>query len=447
MNQESQSTTILISSSDETILERAYLSSTWRIIPLLSLLWLLAWVDRANVAFAKLQMLSELHFNEAVYGFGAGMFFIGYSVFVIPSILSLQKFGARRVIATLSIGWGVTSLGMMFVRTPLEFYLLRFLLGSFEAGFYPGVILYLTYWFPGKRRTRNFSIFHSAAICSTVVVGLTGAVVLQNMNGFGGLAGWRWMFLIQSIPTIMLGCLAALVLADRPASAKWLSSEQKHLVDADLRKDGAQVSESKEGPWAQLFTPIIWKLILVYFCVLCSNAALAFFIPSILKQAGFGGYASIGNALAVICILGAVVSVGISFLASRTGLIRWFSAGAALLTVASLLALVFVWHDNRAATFAALVLALGGTGAGISLFWYVPPRLLDGKTAAVGIAFISMFANLAGFFTPWLTGLTQTVTGHYTSSFVAIACIQALAAVLILTVIPATYRGKRLTGH
>lgn len=432
---------------EELLLAKAYASSTWRIIPLLTLLWLLAWVDRANVAFAKLQMLADLHFDEAVYGLGAGMFFIGYFLFVIPSTMSLQKFGARRVISILSIGWGTTSLGMMFVRTPLEFYFLRFLLGAFEAGFYPGVILYLTYWFPGKWRTRNFSIFHAGAICSTVVVGLTGAIVLEHMDGLGGVVGWRWMFLIQSIPTIVLGCLVALLLADRPASAKWLSGEQKLLVDADLRSESVQERRSSESPWALLYNAAVWKLILVYFCILCANAALAFFIPTILKQAGFGSYAHIGNALAAICILGALVSVGISSIASRTSLIRWFSAAAAMLTVASLLALVFVWHDNQAATFVALVFALGGTGAGISLFWHVPPRLFDSKTAAAGIAFISMFATLAGFFTPWLTGLVQTITGHYTSSFIAIACIQLLAAVLILTVMPSAVRSKQPASH
>jgi MFS family permease len=447
MNSQSRIAPIVARGKENSLLAKAYSSATWRIIPLLSMLWLLAWVDRANVAFAKLQMLSDLHFNEAVYGFGAGMFFIGYSLFVIPSTLSLQKFGARRVIATLSIGWGTTSLGMMFVHTPLEFYCLRFLLGAFEAGFYPGVILYLTYWFPGKWRTRNFSVFHSSAICSTVLVGLTGAVVLERMNGFGGLVGWRWMFMIQSIPTILLGCLVAVVLADRPENAKWLTREQKLLVAADLKRDAGEDIGPAESRWALLYNPMVWKLIVIYFCILCANAALAFFIPTILKQVGFGSYTHIGNALAAICVVGALVSVGISTLASRSGRIRGFSAAAATLTVLSLISLVFVWHDNQVATFIALVFALGGTGAGVSLFWHVPPRVLSSKTAAIGIAFISMFATLAGFFTPWLTGLVQTLTGHYTSSFIAVAGIQALAAILILTVVPSTGRAMRGAAH
>jgi MFS family permease len=447
MNSESNIASIAADAKEDSLLAQAYASATWRIIPLLSMLWLLAWVDRANVAFAKLQMLSDLHFNEAVYGFGAGMFFIGYSLFVIPSTLSLQRFGARRVIATLSIGWGTTSLGMMLVQTPLEFYCLRFLLGAFEAGFYPGVILYLTYWFPGKRRTRNFSVFHSSAICSTVMVGLTGAAVLEHMNGFGGIVGWRWMFMIQSIPTILLGCLVAMVLADRPENAKWLTREQKLLVAADLKRDAGEHIGPAESRWALLYNPMVWKLILIYFCILCANAALAFFIPTILKQVGFGSYAHIGNALAQICVLGAFVSVGVSTLASRIDRIRGFSAAAATLTVLSLISLVFVWHDNQAATFIALVFALGGTGAGISLFWHLPPRLLSNQTAAIGIAFISMFATLAGFFTPWLTGLVQTLTGHYTSSFIAVAGIQALAAILILTVVPRSARAMRGVAH
>jgi MFS family permease len=417
-------------------LKRAYASAEWRIVPLLFALWLLAWVDRANVSFAKRQMLSDLRFSEAVYGFGSGLFFLGYVIFGVPSTLIQQRLGARRTIAVIAIGWGATSIAMTFVRGPMLFYALRFLLGVFEAGFYPGVILYFTCWFPAKRRTRNFSIFHSAAICSTVVVGLTGAAVLEHMSGYLTVEGWRWMFLFQAAPTLLLGCVAVFVLPDRPATARWLSDEQKCLVERDLAKESKQMAGREDRPWASVRTPAIWNLILIYFCILSANAALSFYIPTILKEAGFDGYSAIGNALAAICVLGAVLNVVFCSHAARRDEIRFHCALASAVSVVSLIALVFVWHENRVATFVLLVTALAGTGAGISLFWQIPARMLSGSAAAVGIAFISSAANLAGFFTPWLTGLVRTLTGHYTSSFLTVACIQAIAAIALFAWTP-----------
>jgi MFS family permease len=417
-------------------LKRAYARAEWRIVPLLFGLWLLAWVDRANVSFAKLQMLSDLQFSEAVYGFGAGLFFLGYVIFGVPSTLFQQRVGARKTIAAIAIGWGATSIAMTFIHGPMAFYALRFLLGVFEAGFYPGVILYFTYWFPAKRRTRNFSIFHSAAICSTVVVGLTGSAVLEHMSGYLGVAGWRWMFLFQAAPTLLLGCVAVFVLPDRPARARWLTDEQKRLIESDLARENSKMAGREDRPWVSLRTPTIWNLILIYFCILSANAALSFYIPTILKEAGFGGYSAIGNALAAICVLGALLNVAFSSHAARRDEIRYHCAVASVVSVVSLVALVLVWHENRVATFVLLVTALAGTGAGISLFWQIPGRMLSGSAAAVGIAFISSAANLAGFFTPWLTGLVRTLTGHYTSSFLTVACIQAIAAIALFAWTP-----------
>jgi len=192
----------------------------------------------------------------------------------------------------------------------------------------------------------------------------------------------------------------------------------------------------EDRPWVSLRTPTIWNLILIYFCILSANAALSFYIPTILKEAGFGGYSAIGNALAAICVLGALLNVAFSSHAARRDEIRYHCAVASVVSVVSLVALVLVWHENRVATFVLLVTALAGTGAGISLFWQIPGRMLSGSAAAVGIAFISSAANLAGFFTPWLTGLVRTLTGHYTSSFLTVACIQAIAAIALFAWTP-----------
>jgi MFS family permease len=432
--------------ASEMALRRAYSASEWRIVPILFLLWMLAWVDRANVAFAKLQMLSDLHFSEIVYGFGAGLFFLGYVVFGIPSTLIQQRLGARKTIAAIAIGWGATSLAMTLVNSPPVFYFLRFLLGAFEAGFYPGVILYLNLWFPAQRRTRNFSIFHSAAICSTVAVGLTGGFILQHMSGLLSLQGWRWMFLVQAAPTLLLGCLVPFVLSDSPATASWLSAEERELIQSDLARDRQRSSAGADHHGPLLANPVVWVLFAAYFCILTANTALSFFIPTILHDAGFGGYTAIGNAIAAMCVLGAIGNIAFCSFASRHSDVRYHCAIASIVSVASLILLIFVWHSNRAATFTTLVFALAGTGAGISLFWQIPVRFLKSNTAAVGVAFISSFANLAGFLTPWLTGYIREATGTYTSGFVTAACVQALSAVMLVVALPLAASRNRVAA-
>jgi MFS family permease len=421
-------------------LRRAYSASEWRIIPILAGLWMLSWVDRANISFAKLQMLSDLHFSETVYGFGAGLFFLGYIVFAVPTTLLQQRIGAKRIISAIAIGWGTVSIAMMFVKSPAGFYFLRFLLGVFEAGFYPGAILYLNLWFPTKRRTRNFSIFHSAAICSTVVVGLSGGFVLEHMSGLASLAGWRWMFLVQAAPTALLGCVVWLMLPDGPATASWLSEEERRLIQADIEHDGKQAFAGEHSPRPLLANATVWVLIAVYFCILTANSALSFFIPTILRDAGFGGYAAIGNAIAAICILGALGNIAFSTYASRHSDVRRYCAIASMASVASLFLLVFVWHSSRAATFMTLAIALAGTGAGVSLFWQIPVRYVKASSAALGISLINSAANLAGFLTPWLTGYVREVTGTYKSGFITAACAQAIGAAILVVVLPLVIR-------
>ncbi len=446
MYQEHKIAAAAVGGEGEAALRRAYVASEWRILPILSCLWMLAWVDRANVSFAKLQMLSDLHFGEVVYGFGAGLFFLGYVVFGIPAIMIQRKIGARLTIAAIAIGWGVTSVAMIFATNPISFYLLRFLLGVFEAGFYPGVILYFASWFNTRRRTRNFSMFHSAAICSTVVVGLSGGFILDHMSGWLSVAGWRWMFLVQAAPTIVLGGLVLYILPDGPRSAPWLSPEQRSLIQADL--DSERTPETAGPDKCSILTnPMVWLLSAIYFCILAANSALGFYMPTILSEAGFGGYTAIGNALVGICLLGALGNIVFSTYASRRRETQIFCAIGSFLSVASLIVLVFVWHSSRVGTFAALVVALAGTGAGISLFWQTPTRYLKEGSIAIAVPFISSVANIAGFLTPSLTGYARELAGSYAAGFLTAACAQALAGVLLVAVIPIAVRRTRLSKN
>jgi len=422
------------------VLRKAYRTSEWRILPILFGLWMLAWVDRANVAFAKLQMLPDLGFSETAYGFGAGLFFLGYVLLGVPSAMVQRRAGARLTISVIALGWGATSVAMIFVQSTGMFYALRFLLGAFEAGFYPGVILYLNQWYPTQRRTRNFSIFHSAAICSTVAVGMTGGFVLDHMSGLFGVAGWRWMFLVQAVPTMVLAWVAFVVLPDGPATARWLSEGQRRLILADLARDAGQSVSPAGKPVSLLASPMTWVLAAIYFGILTANSALAFFTPTILHEAGFGGYSAIGSVIAAICLLGAIGNIAFSTAASRFRDSRLACAIASLVSVASLLVLPAVWHGSRPVTFLTLVLALAGTGAGISLFWQIPVRFMDEKTAALGVPLISSVANVAGFLTPWLIGYVRDMSGTYSSGFLTAAGVQAFAAAILIIGIPLALR-------
>jgi MFS family permease len=419
------------SSHDDDLLRKAYASAQWRILPILFGLWMLAWVGRSNVAFAKLQMIVDLRFSETVYGLGAGLFFVGYVLFGVPTTMLQKKFGARAVLAGIAGAWGLTSVAMTFVNSAPTFYVLRFLLGVFEAGFYPGVVLYFNAWFPGKRRTRNFSIFHSGSLFSTVTIGLTGGFVLEHMNGLAGLQGWRWMFFAQAIPTVVLACGAFVLLPDLPRGARWLSARQRTLVEDDLRRSAETMDTIGDG--RPLFcNPAVWILSAAYFCLLAATAALFFFSPTILREAGFGGYKEIGRAVAGACVLGALGNVLICSIGGSPQRRRLFCTLASVFTAVSLSGLVFVWHSSAAATFFLLALGFAGTGAGITLFWQMSVGLLSGTSLLVGVPLISSVANVAGFVTPFLIGYVRDATGTYASGFIMIACVQALGVVVLL---------------
>ncbi|SAK71195.1 MFS transporter [Caballeronia catudaia] len=420
------------SSDDDALLRKAYASAQWRILPILFALWMLAWVSRSNVAFAKLQMVVDLQFSETVYGLGAGLFFVGYVLFGVPTSMLQKKFGARAVLAGIAGAWGLTSVAMTFVNSAPTFYALRFLLGVFEAGFYPGVVLYFNAWFAGKRRTRNFSVFHSGSLFSTVTIGLTGGFVLEHMNGLASFEGWRWMFFAQAIPTVVLACVAFMMLPDVPRSAKWLSARQRMLVEDDLRMNAETTNDSGADERPLLLNPAVWILSAAYFCLLAATAALFFFSPTILREAGFGGYKEIGRAVAGACILGALGNVLICSIGGDVHRRRIFCALASVLTAVSLSALVYVWHSSATATFFLLALGFAGTGAGIALFWQMSVGFLSGKSLVVGVPFISSVANVAGFVTPFLIGYVRDTTGTYASGFIMIACVQALGVVVLL---------------
>jgi D-galactonate transporter len=412
-----------------------YRKVSWRLLPFLGVLWVLAWLDRVNIGFAKLQMLDALKFSEAVYGLGAGIFFLGYFLFEVPSNMLLQKIGAKKTIMRITICWGVICMLQTVVTTPTQFYLLRFLLGAFEAGFYPGVILYLTYWYPSQRRARAFGTFMSASAIAGVLGGPLAGWIMTSMGGVHGMHGWQWLFILEGIPSVLAGIFAWFYMTDKPEQARWLTDDEKHVVLDALRRDNAAMGE-RGHDWRSLFTNRkVWLLIAIFFCLLCANSTLTFWIPTIIKDLGVSAPMAVGWIAAVAYLCGAVGMIANGAHSDRRNEVRWHFSGAAIAGGVSMLvlaALLGVAALPPVIAMLAMTAALVGTMSAIPVFWQLPNRYLAGGAAAVGVALINSVSNLAGFGAPYVMGLIKNTTGKVTTGLYLVAIIEVLAAVLVL---------------
>lgn len=424
------STDKLISGADEI----AYAKITWRILPLLFLCYIVSYLDRVNVGFAKLEMLSDLKFSEAVYGLGAGVFFIGYFLFEVPSNLILHRVGARRWIARIMITWGLLSAAMMFVATPGMFYTMRFLLGLAEAGFFPGMILYLTYWYPAARRGRITALFMTAVPLAGVIGSPLSGLILERLTGVNGLAGWQWMFLLEGIPSVLVGLIVLFVLEDNIQHAKWLTDDEKCLLARNLAADGqGVVSHSFRDA---LGNAKVWILSLVYFGIVMGLYGIGFWLPTLVRATGIKDTLNIGLLSAVPYAVATVVMILIGRSADARRERRWHLALPCIGGAAGL-ALSAVFASSTILALASLTLACAGIMTALPLFWSCPTAFLGGTAAAGGIALINSLGNLAGFISPYMVGLIKAVTDSTDRGMYALACFMVLSAVLILVGIPA----------
>ncbi|QNP61095.1 MFS transporter [Paenacidovorax monticola] len=424
-----------------------YSKISWRLLPFLGVLWVLAWLDRVNIGFAKLQMLDDLRFSEAVYGLGAGIFFLGYFLFEVPSNMLLQRIGAKKTVMRITIGWGLICIAQAWVTTPTQFYVLRFLLGAFEAGFYPGVILYLTYWYPSQRRAKAFGTFMSASAIAGVLGGPLAGAIMTSTAGLQGMHGWQWLFIIEGIPSVLAGMFAYFYMTDRPEQAHWLSADEKRIVQQQLEADHRAQGE-RGSDWRTLFgSPLVWLLIAVFFCLLCANSTLTFWIPTVIREAGFSSPMEVGWIAGVAYLFGAAGMVLNGRHSDRQGEVRWHFAGSALLGAAGMLVLAIAMGMASIpvpVALAAMVLALAGTMSAIPVFWQMPNMLLSGGAAAVGVALINSVANLAGFGAPYLMGLIKSATGKVAPGLYLVAIVEVLSAVLAIAFIARLQRRKAL---
>jgi D-galactonate transporter len=413
----------------------AYRKVTWRLLPFLMLCYVVAYLDRVNVGFARLQMLSDLGFSETVYGLGAGMFFIGYFTFEVPSNIILHRIGARTWIARIMITWGIVSALFMFIKTPLSFYALRFVLGVAEAGFFPGIILYLTYWFPSHRRGRMISMFMMAIPLSGIFGGPLSGWIMATFAGAAGLAGWQWLFLLEAVPALIVGTIVLLYLDNGIRSARWLNEEEKALLERELAKDTAHI-EVHPSLRAVLADPRVALMCGIYFCIVMGQYGLTFWMPTLIQGAGVSGTLRIGLFTAIPYGAGAIAMILFGRSADRRRERRWHAAGAMLIGAFGM-TLSAIAGTHTALAIGFLTIASTGVFSCAPLFWSLPTAFLSGAAAAAGIAAINSIGNLAGFVSPYVVGWLKDLTHSTQAGMYAVSSVLVAGAVIILVFVPA----------
>ncbi|MGI4856120.1 MAG: MFS transporter [Janthinobacterium lividum] len=423
-------------------LDALYRRLDWRLLPFLTLCYVFAYLDRINIGFAKLQMQSDLGFSDAVYGLGAGIFFLGYMLFEVPSNLLLPRVGARRTLSRIMVLWGVTSSCMLFVHDVRAFYTLRFLLGVFEAGFAPGMIFYLTYWYGAARMARVMAIVMCAGPIGGIVGGPLSSWAMTAFAGANGLAGWQWMFLIEGLPCVLFGVAAWFFLDDRPADARWLSAREKQCLSAAL----TPVPATRHASFAQIARDVrVYVMALAYFCLICGIYAVSFWLPTILKANGLTGTMAIGFTSAIPYAAAVVAMLVVSRSSDRHHERRWHSAVPALLGAAAL-AVATLATGHFVLALVAMTVATAMMWTAYTVFWAMPSDYLKGDAAAGGIALINTIGLFGGFLSPTLIGWVKTLTGSMTAGLFVMVGLLVIGAILLIVnnvSVPKVPKGRR----
>lgn len=409
----------------------------WRLLPFLFVLYIIAFLDRVNVGFAKLQMAADVGLSDMAYGFGAGVFFLGYCLCEIPSNLMLQRVGARYWITRIMITWGLLSMSMMFVQTPTSFYILRFLLGMAEAGFYPGVVLYMTYWFPSYARSQGMAWFNLGIAMAGVLGSPLSGWIMQTFAGVHGLAGWQWLFLLEGMPAVLLGIVVFFYLDDRPGNVHWLTPAQnarvvQHLAEQRQEHEAAGAGHNFR---AAFVSRGLWCLIYVNFALLCGTYGVSFWLPQIVQSLGVKSLFHTGMIAAIPFAVASVVMVLVSRHSDSTRERRWHGT---LCNLASALGLAIAafFHDQPVLSLAGLSLAMSGGLAGFCVLWALPGVLLTGTAAAAGIALIATVGNLGGYASPFMMGWIKQSSGHLEYGLYVLAVMTLIGAWVMSRVKP-----------
>ena len=402
-----------------------------RLIPFLFVLYLVAYLDRINVGFASLQMNRELGLTESVFGLGAGLFFVGYSIFEVPSNLILERVGARRWIARIMISWGIVAMAMIAVRGAASFFALRFVLGLAEAGFFPGVILYLTFWFPAREQARAVALFMTATALAGVVAGPVSGALLE-LHGLAGLSGWQWLFILEGLPAVVGGVLVLRILPDGPNSAVWLEVDERDALLKRLERERRRGTQKRSHSLVEAISnSTVWLLSLVYFAIVFGLYGVTFWLPQIIRSFGERSDLGIGMLSAIPFVGAALAMVLVGRASDLSGERRWHLAGCAAAGAAGLM--LAAATRSPVLSLGALSIAAAGIWATFGPFWAMPPEFLSGTAAAGSIALINSIGNLGGFAGPYVVGVVKQATHSFAGGMIVMAASLVVGGVLALT--------------
>lgn len=414
----------------------------WRLMPFLTVCYLIAQIDRINISFAKLEMQGDLGLSDTVYGLGAGIFYLGYCAFEVPANMILKRIGARAWLAILMVVWGLVSTATLFITTPASFYVMRFLLGVAEAGFFPGTIYYMTFWFTSRQRGRVTAVLMAAIAVSGVIVGPVSGAILSGMGGVSDLKGWQWIFILEGAPAVLLGVLCWFWLDPTPEEAPWLTREEKALIATNLQKDRGALPETgdKGAVKAALLAPAAWGCALIYACYGIAFYGVVFWLPTIVKATGVDDPLVLGFLTAIPWAASVVVMIVLAAYADKKQNSR--KVLTALTVITSLGFALMLVANTTAVSLLALTIAMAGIMASLPVFWNLPTRLFHGYTAGISIALITTIGNFPGFFAPYLVGW---VRDHFGSMDVAMYMFMAamLMAWPLLSALPRRVDGAR----
>ena len=420
--------------------EDAVYRKVWlRIIPFLFVCYVVSFLDRINIGFAQLQMKHDLGFSDAMYGLGAAVFYVGYVLCEVPSNMALARFGARRTFSRIMVLWGLASVGMMLVTDAVHFYTLRFLLGVFEAGFFPGIVLYLSYWFPARRRAAVMAIFFAGVAVAGVLGGLVSGWIMRDMGGVMGMYGWQWMFAIEGAPAVLLGLVAIFWLADSPAQAPWLTAGERSFLVARQAQESTRTHHASPHSLTALKQALCHRhtylFAFIYFALTCGSLTLNFWMPLMIRDFGIQDVVSISLYSVIPNAIGAVGLILIARHSDRRGerhghFLACTTGGALALAALTLHPSSFAVSLGLLSVAAVLIFAA------LPIFWSLPPGLLPTQTAATGIAFISSVGITSGIVSPWLIGLVKTRTGNMDIALYILAGLLLASGLAMWTLIP-----------
>ena len=430
--------------ADEAREHAIYRRIAWRILPLLVFCYILNYLDRINIGIAQLQFKTDLGFSDAAYGLGAGLLFVGYVLFEIPSNLMLERIGVRKTFLRIMVAWGLLSTMTMFVRTPTQFYAVRFLIGVAEAGFTPGIFLYLSYWFPARRRARITSIFYLSIPIAAIVGAPLSGWIMHAFGGNLGIRGWQWLFLLEGMPSAIFGVIVYFTLSDRPQKAAWLTPDEKQFVLAQIDLDDAKksrhgavsVRKTQSALRTILADPRVFCAGFTFACSFSLGNTLAFWAPVVIRNSGIAQVANIGFLAAIPALFGVIVMIAVGRHSDRTLERRWHAA-LALISAAIALALLPLFHHDTVVALALLAIASAGHYSCLAVFWSIPPTYLPRETAAAGIALVNVIGSLGGALSTAALGWMSKGAQGFGIGLALLGAVIACGAVVLLVAFPA----------